>query len=115
MVLHLEEVIDDAPLLALNEHLDGAIRQFEQLQHGRDRSNTIQGLFRRIVVSRVLLGQEQYLLVTSHGRFKGLDGLLTANEQRNYHVRVNHDIAQRQKGQFDGCLHKFSSTTAIRR
>ncbi len=115
MVLDVEKAVDDATLLAFNKHFYSAIRQLQQLQHRRDCTHTIEPVFAWVVVGRILLGQEQYLLVASHGGFKGLDGFLPPNEQRNHHVRVDHYVAQRQKGQFDGCLHKFSSTTAIRR
>ena len=46
-------------LSALNQYLDGAVGELEQLQHTRKRANLVDGLGRRFVVGRILLGGEQ--------------------------------------------------------
>ena len=45
-------------LSALDHYLDGAIGELEQLQHARKRADLVDGLGRRLVVGRVLLGGE---------------------------------------------------------
>ncbi len=111
VVIHLDEALDHTTLLALDQYLDGSVWQLEKLQHGRNRANTVQRIFTWIVISGVLLRQQEDLLIAGHGGFECFDGFFTANEKRDHHVRVNHHIAQRQKGQFDGCLHN----SALRR
>ncbi|MNG15961.1 hypothetical protein D3C84_998260 [compost metagenome] len=113
MSVHLDEALDAAALLAFDQHLDRAIRQLQQLQHGGHGTDAIQGIFARIVVGRVALCQQENLLVAGHCRLKGFNGLLAPDEQRDDHVWVDHNIAQGQERQFDGCLHDFSSTAAI--
>src|ERR1019366_1646633 len=46
-------------LSALDQYLDGAVGELEQLQHARKRADLVDGLGRRLVVGRVLLGGEQ--------------------------------------------------------
>ena len=50
----------------------------------------------RIVVGRVLLGEQQNLLLVIHHFFERAHGLLAADEERNDHVGKHDDIAQRQ-------------------
>ncbi|MNZ66090.1 hypothetical protein D3C78_843020 [compost metagenome] len=114
VAVHFAEALDSAPLLAFDQNLDRSVRQLQQLQNGGNRTNAVQGLFTGIVVSRVSLGQQKNLLVTRHRSLEGFDGFLAPHEQRDNHVRINHDITQWQERQFDGCLHDFASTAAIR-
>ena len=109
----LDKTLDSTALLALDQHLDGAIGQFQQLQDGSDGADPIQGVFAWIIVSGILLSQQKDLLLTGHRGLEGLDGLFTPHEQRDNHVRVNNDIAQWQKRQVEGCLHDFASTAAL--
>ncbi|MCY1278548.1 hypothetical protein D9M69_328910 [compost metagenome] len=97
MAVNLDESLNGTALLALDQHLHGAVRQFEQLQHGGDGTHAIQGIFSWIVIGRVLLGNQEDLLVPRHCRFESLDGFLAPYEQRDDHVRINHDIAQWQE------------------
>ena len=88
----LDEALDLAALLAFDQHLDGAIRQLEQLQHGSDRTHAVQAIFARIVVRGVFLRQQEDLLVAGHRCLQGLDGLFPTDEQRDDHVRVHHHV-----------------------
>jgi hypothetical protein len=56
------ETLDRAALLAFDQHLDGAIRQLQQLQHGGNGTDAVQGVLTRIIVGRVFLGQQEDLL-----------------------------------------------------
>ena len=47
--------LDDRALGALDQHLDGAVRQLEQLQDRRDRADLVKVLAARIVDVRLLL------------------------------------------------------------
>ncbi len=88
----LDEALDLAALLAFDQHLDGAIRQLEQLQHGSDRTHAVQAIFARIIVRGVFLRQQEDLLVAGHRCLQGLDGLFPTDEQRDDHVRVHHHV-----------------------
>ena len=114
VAVHFAEALDSAALLALDKHLDSAIGQLEQLQHSRNGTYAIECILTGIVISRVSLCQQQNLLVARHRCLKGFDRLLAPHEQRDNHVRINYDITQWQERQFDGCLHDFASTAAIR-
>ena len=114
MPLDLDKAFDGAALLTLHQYLDGAIRQFEQLQHASDCADAIEAFFARIIVSRIFLGDQEDLFVAGHGRLQSLNGLLPTDKQRDHHMRINHNIAQRQERQFDGCLHDLGSTAAMR-
>ena len=113
MPVDFDKALNRTALLALDQHLDGAIGQFEQLQYGCNGADTVQGIFTWIVISWILLGQQEDLLLARHRGLEGLDGLFTPHEQRDDHVRVNDDIAQWQKRQVEGCLHDFASTAAL--
>lgn len=108
------EALHGAPLLAFDKNLDGAVRQFEQLQNGSNGAYAIKCFFTGIVVSRIPLSQQKDLLVARHRCLESFDGFLAPHEQRDNHVRINHDITQWQERQFDGRLHDFASTAAIR-
>ena len=81
---------------ALDQHLDGAVGQLEQLQDARQRADLENRIGRRIVVGSVLLRGQQDKGVGTHHFFQRLDRLFTADEERNDHVREHHDVAQRQ-------------------
>ena len=110
----LTKLLNSTPLLAFNQHLDRAVRKLEQLQNGSNGTDTIECVFARVIVSRIFLSQQQNLLVARHRSLKGLDRFLASHEQWDNHVRINHNITQWQERQFDGCLHDFASTAAIR-
>ena len=82
-----------------DQHLDRAIRQFEQLQDRRDRTDAIDVVGGRIVLGRVLLRHQQDLLVVLHHGFKRANRFLAADEEWHDHVREHNDVAQRQHGQ----------------
>ena len=89
-------VLDLGARSALDQHLDGAVGQLEQLQHARERADLEDRTGRRIVVGGVLLRCEQNEGVGAHHLFERLDRLLAADEQRHDHVREDDDVAQRQ-------------------
>ena len=100
----LEELIvlgkpDDArALAALDQHLDRAVGQLQQLQHRADRADRVDVRGRRIVLGGVLLGDEQDLLVVLHHVFERPHRFFAADKQRHDHVREHDDVAQRQDG-----------------
>ena len=81
---------------AFDQHLHGAVRQLQQLQHVGERADVIDRVRLGIVVGGILLGREQDLLFRAHHLFQRLDRLLTPDEERNDHVREHHDVAQRE-------------------
>ncbi|MNH08215.1 hypothetical protein D3C79_676240 [compost metagenome] len=113
MAIDFVETLDCTALLALDQDLDGAIGQFQQLQNSGNGTDAVQGVFAWIVISGVLLGQQENLLLARHCGLEGFDGLLAPHEQWDNHVRIDDDIAQWQKRQVEGGLHDFASTAAL--
>ncbi len=83
---------------AFDQHLDRAVGQLEKLQNARQRPGGEDGVGRRIVVGRVLLGGQQNRLVRLHHFFERANRLLATNEQRHDHMREDDDVAQRKDG-----------------
>ena len=90
------ELLDAGAIDALDQHLDRAVGQLQQLQDGRDGADPVQVLGLRIVDVGLLLRDQQDALVGLHGQIERDDGFLAPDEQRNHHVRVHHHVAQRQ-------------------
>src|SRR5690606_6773083 len=86
---------------ALDQHLDGAVGQLQQLQHLRQRADLVQVVGTRIIDVRAALGDQQDLLVAGHGLVQRLDRAVAAPEQRDHHVRVHDHVAQGQHGQVE--------------
>ncbi|MNE23798.1 hypothetical protein D3C80_1170690 [compost metagenome] len=97
VAVHFAEALDGATLLALDQHFHGAVRQFQQLQDCGNGAHAIQGIFARVVIGRIPLGNQKNLLVPRHRGLERLDGFLTPHEKRDDHVRIDHDIAQWQE------------------
>ena len=114
VTIRLAKFFNSATLLTLDQHLDGTVWQFQQLQNSGDSAHAIKCVGSGIIVSRIFLSQQQDLLVARHRSLEGLDRLLASHEQWDHHVRIHNNITQRQERQFDGCLHDFASTAAIR-
>ena len=86
-------------LLAFDQHADGAVGQFQQLQHGRDDAQIIELIANRIVFRRIELCHQEDFLVGIHRLFKRDDRFVATDKQRHDHIRKNHDVAQRQQRQ----------------
>src|SRR5438034_2211576 len=83
-------------LSALDQYLDGAVGELEQLQYARKRADFVDGLRCRLVVGRILLGGEQDEGVGPHHLLEREDRLLAPDEEGRDHVRKYDDVAQRQ-------------------
>ena len=79
-----------------DQHLDGAIGQFEQLQDAGERADFVNRVRARIVVGSVLLGRQQDQRVVLHHFFERADRFLAADEQRHDHMREDDDVTERQ-------------------
>ncbi len=90
------ELDDRGPRLALDQHLDRAVGQLEQLQHLGDDADVVDGAGLGIVVGGVLLGGQKDLLVSLHHLFEGAHRLVAADEKRADHVREHDNVPQRQ-------------------
>ena len=88
--------IDQCAFAALDQNLDRAIRQFQQLQDRRKRANLIQISRLRIIQVRLFLRDKQDALADRHRPVERHDRFLAAHEQRDHHVRIDNDVAQRQ-------------------
>ncbi len=90
---------DARTLRALDQHLHGAVGQLQHLQDGRDAADLVEVGRTRVVLRRLLLGDEQDVLAGVHRHVERLDRLGTSDEQRDDHVRKHDDVAQRQQRQ----------------
>ena len=89
-------IADPGPRRALDQHLDGAVRQFQELQDIGQGADAI-GLIRAgVVFRRAFLRDQQDLFVALHGAVQRAHRFLPADKQRDDHVRIHHDIAQGQ-------------------
>ncbi len=90
---------DVGTLRAFDQHLHGAVRQFQHLQDVGDTTDLVEILVGRLILGGRLLGNQHDALARFHRGFQGLDGFGAPHEQRNHHVREHHHVAQRQQRQ----------------
>ena len=77
---------------ALDQHLHGAVRKFQELQNGRECPNGMQVAGIRIVDGRIALGDQHDLVLGLLDHLEGPDGLVAADKQRCDHIRENNDV-----------------------
>ena len=97
--------------LPFDQHLDGAVGQFQQLQHIGQHARLVDAVGVRIIDGRIDLARQQDLLVIGHHLFEGAHRFVATHKQRHDHVGKDHDIAQRQhrvRG-VEWLLHAFHS------
>jgi len=92
------EAVDAGARLALHEYLYRLVGELQQLKDGCHRPDDVHVGLRRVVLLRVLLRDEQDLLVIDHHVLERADGFLAADEQRHDHTRKHDDVAQRKQG-----------------
>ena len=97
IVLGLGEFDDLRAPRPLDQHLHRAVRQLEQLQHGADGAERVDVFRRGIVLARVLLCDQQDLLVVLHHVLERPHRLLAPDEERHDHVREDDDVPQRKE------------------
>jgi len=78
---------------ALDQDLDRAIRQLQQLQHLRERADGVQVRGCGVVGFGGLLRQQDDALVGFHRLLQRAHGLVATDEQRDDHVREHHHVA----------------------
>src|SRR5262249_46537471 len=83
-------------LSALDNYLDGAIGQLEQLQHARKRAGLVDGLGRRIVVRRFFLGGEQDEGVADHSPPTRTRSPLAREKKGRKNMGKNEEVARRR-------------------
>ncbi len=94
----LDEVADLHARLALDQHLHGAVRQLQKLQHVGEDAGAVDAIGHRFVHRRVDLRRQQDLLVVLHHRLQRPHRLLAPDEQRHDHVREHDNVAQWKDG-----------------
>ena len=108
------DLTDIGARLALDQHLDGTVREFQQLHDLGYRADGEQIFVIGIILARLTLGDQQDPLVIRHGGFQRLNRLLSADKQGDDHLRVYHHVTQWQKGQthslFGVLLHRRRSS-----
>ena len=92
----VDEALDPGAGVALDQHLDRAVGQLEQLQDAGDGADAVDVVAAGIVLARILLRHQQDLLVVLHHLLERVDRLLAPDEQRDDHVREDDDVPQRQ-------------------
>src|SRR5262249_51133401 len=83
-------------LSALDEYLDGAVRELEQLQHARKRADLVDGLRRSLVDGPVLLGRGPDERAGPQHHQEREDRILASDEEGRDHVRKYDGVAQWQ-------------------
>ena len=92
------EGADTRALHALDQHLHGAVGQLEQLKDRTDRTDFVEICRGRVVLCRVLLSEQEDLLIVLHHLFESANGFFAADEEGHDHVGKHHDVAQGQDG-----------------
>ena len=95
----VDDTDDRRAMRALDQHLDGAIGQFQHLQHRGHAADRIEVLGAGVVLRCGLLRDEQDVLARVHRHVERLDRLRAPDKQRDHHVRKHDDIPQRQQRQ----------------
>ena len=93
-----DETGDAHPRNAFNQHFNGAIGQFQQLQHIGQHAGFINAVFVRVIHTGVNLTGQQDLLVVVHHLFECRHRFFTPDKKRHNHMWEDHDVAQRQNG-----------------
>ena len=94
--LRLQETVmgdrgDDArPRLALDEGLDGAVGEAQQLHHRRQRPELIEIVDLRVVDGGLLLGDEEDIGLLLHGVLERQNRFPPADHQRGHHMGEYH-------------------------
>jgi hypothetical protein len=94
-----EEALHAHPGEAFDQNAQSAVGQPEELEHTHHGADAVQLLVRRIGDLAPLLGGDEQHAVASHGLLDGVDRGQPADEQRNRHVREDHDVSQREQRQ----------------
>jgi len=94
----LDILVDAHAAHALDQHLDGAVGQLQQLQHIGQHADAVDAVGGRVVIGGVDLARQQDLRVVGHDLLQRADGFLATDEERHDHVREHDDVAQRQHG-----------------
>ncbi len=92
----------------LHEHLDGAVRQLQELEDLRDGAHPVEVFLFRHRYVRVPLGREHDEPVSLHGAVKGLDRFLPPDKERDDHVGEYDNVSKRQQGIFIGKIYALS-------
>ena len=87
------EAVDTQPAPTLDQHLDRAVGQLEELENGRNRAYPIDIVGSGLVLGCILLSHQENLLVHLHCAIQGANRPAAANEEGNDHVRVHDDVA----------------------
>ena len=91
-----DHAVDPSALATFDQNLDRPVGQLEQLQDRCQRTYFIHVAKLWLVHVRFLLGDQQDFLAGLHRPIQGHDRTLAADKQRNDHLRIDHDVAQRQ-------------------
>ncbi len=104
----LVELDDLGALAAFDQHLHGAVGQAQQLQHRSDGADAVNVFGIGIILTGILLGDQQDLLVVLHDILERPHRLFAADEERHDHMREYDDVPQRQDRKYLGarrCKH----------
>src|ERR1700730_18490525 len=90
------QLLDACAVNTFDENLDGTVGKFQKLKNGCNGTDAVQVVRFRVVNIRLLLRDQHDSLVGAHGNVQRLYRLLTADEKRDHHVRINDYIPERQ-------------------
>ena len=85
--IDLDESLDDRPRGALNQDLDGAVRQLEHLDDVTQHAHAVEVFFLRVLAVGLALGAEKNLLALRHRLLERADRPFAPDIERHDHVR----------------------------
>ncbi len=97
--LDLAEVLDPRPAEPLDQDAQAAVRQLQHPHDAGGGAEARQVAFGRILLPRVLLGQQHEDPVVGQRLIDGADALLAAHRQGQDDERVGDDVLERQHRQ----------------
>ena len=94
-----DEPLGAHALVSLDERLDAAVRQLEQLQDAGAHADRAEVVERRLLDGGLALGAQDERGLSAEGRLDGGDGPLAPDEDRRDHLGEQDELASRQEGQ----------------
>jgi hypothetical protein len=89
-----QETVDTGPLIAFDQDLHGPVGELKQLQDVGQGSDLVEILHARVVDIGALLGDQEDLFVARHRGIERANRFVSADKERNHHMRINNDVPQ---------------------
>ncbi len=103
-----QQFVDLRPFAALYKYFDCPVRQLEQLQDGRERTDFVKIVRRRVIQIGLLLCYQQDSLAGIHRIVESVNRLIPTNEKGYHHVWIDKDVSKRQYRHARQIVHDLS-------